>query len=55
MKRLTLVFDFEDDDYEELLKREDVDYKLGDWVFGEFCQNQDFGFLSSLHVEKIED
>lgn len=54
MKQVTMVFEMDDEEYDEFLDREDVQGNLRDWVFGEICQNQDFGFLTSLKVEDID-
>lgn len=51
MKRVTLVFDFEDGELEEFLESQDCAGQLHEWVFGELCQNYGFGTLVTLREE----
>ncbi len=54
-KRVTMIFEFEDDEYDEFLAREDVDDDMYQWVQGEMVSNQGFGYLSSFGVEEIDE
>jgi hypothetical protein len=49
MKLVTLQFQFEDEEYEQLPQ------PLYDYVFGEICQNLDFGFLVSCIVDRVKE
>ena len=55
IKRVTMVFELDQDEYDEFLEREEVAGDLREWAFAEICQNQDFGFLTNLKVEDVED
>lgn len=55
-KLVTLQFIFEDDELEEFRADNDINRnELQEWVFGEMCQNQGFGFLTTCRVEEFED
>jgi hypothetical protein len=54
MKIITMQFELTDEEYGEFLDQEEVNGNLREWVFGEICQNQGFGFLTSLTVEDSE-
>lgn len=45
---VTLQFLFEDDELPVPEK------ELEDWVFGEICQNLDFGFLTTCRVDDVD-
>jgi len=49
-KLVTLKFRFEGKDLEDFKTSNDIE-DLSEWVFGEMCQNLDFGFLVSCDVE----
>lgn len=52
MKIVALQFRFEDDELEDFVKENgDID----DWVFGEMCQNQGFGFLVGCSIHNEEE
>jgi hypothetical protein len=48
-QRVTLQFEFEDGELEEFPN------PLYEWVFGEICQNLDFGFLTCCRVDDIPE
>jgi len=50
MKIVTMTFEFEDDEFEEFMEKEDVSGQLHDWLFAELCQNNSFGMLTDLKV-----
>ena len=61
-KKVTLEFIFEDGELEDFAAEtmEEFglsadDFNLREWVFGEICQNQGFGFLSGLSVVEAGD
>lgn len=53
-KIVTMTFEFEDEDFEEFLRKDEVQGDLRSWVLGEICQNQGFGFFTSFSVEDAE-
>ncbi len=54
-KKITLVFEFEQEDLVEFMEDNEIEDESGieEWVFGEICQNQDFGFLTGFKVEEM--
>lgn len=54
-KTVTLVFEFEDDEFSEFMDREDVQHDLHNWIFAELCQNNSFGFLTRIAVQESDE
>ncbi len=55
-KIITLRFEIEDDEYNELMEHEFVQGDLSSFVFAELCQNYNFGFLIECSVvENIDE
>jgi hypothetical protein len=52
MKQVTVTFSIEDEDLEQFIEENG---ELDAWLFGIICQNYDFGFLTGVSVERIED
>ena len=48
--RVILEFEIDEDDLDEFEKQNG---NLYEWVFGEICQNQGFGFLT--HIDRIRE
>lgn len=54
-KRITLVLELEDEDYEDFINQDEVNDDLHNWFFAELCQNHGLGFLTECSVEYIDD
>lgn len=56
-KKITMVFEFEDEDLGEFMEENEIDDTQGiqEWVFGEICQNQNFGFLTGFSIEDTKE
>lgn len=55
-KIITLRFEIEDDEYNELMEHEFVQGDLSNFVFAELCQNYNLGFLIECSVvENIDE
>lgn len=60
-KSITLKFTFDDDEFQEWLNGDNpsgeklTEDQISDYIFGEMCQNQGFGFLVSTSIGDIDD
>lgn len=55
MKRITIILDVEDEDFEEFMEQEEVNNDLNEFIFTELCSNWGLGFLRDVKIEEVDE